>query len=134
LSIHCLSIYEESHRLLGLLTEGDADNSEKPCEDGMGPEKIDVGDGRSCGASSSAAATPTFCVTVIFKGALEAALWIFGVLPSVPKTLNLLALIDFVSLILALVLELNTEPSDSFAFRSRRCPTVSDSRGFFTEK
>jgi hypothetical protein len=129
-----LSVYEESHILLGLLTEGDADSSEKPREDGRGPEKIDVGDGRSRGASSSAAATPTLCVTAIFRGATGAALGALGVLPSVPKTLNLLALIDFVSLMLALDLELNSEPSDSFAFRSRRCPTVSDSRGFFTEK
>jgi len=72
-------------------------------------------------------------VTVIFRGKSGAGAEIFEGFVKAPKTLNLVDLIDFVSLILELDLELSTEPSDSFAFRSRRCPTVSDSRGFFTE-
>jgi hypothetical protein len=122
-----LSIYEESHILPGPPTGGDADSSEKPREGGRGPEKTHVGDIRSRGASGSEAAPPTPRPSGAALRTLEALL-------SVPKTLKLLALIDFVCLTIALDLELNTEPSGSFAFRSRRCPTVSDSRGFFMEK
>jgi hypothetical protein len=81
-------------------------------------------------------------VTVIFKAGRSGirSAHSFEALEKAPKTLNLPLLIDFVvdvscvALILDLFeLVLHREPSDSLAFRSRRSPTVSDSRGFFIE-
>lgn len=121
--------------------DGDAESSAHPPEDIGG---VSNGPGVDCSskASTSCSATSKLLVTVIFKAGRSGirSAHSFEALEKAPKTLNLPLLIDFVVDVscVALILDLfelllRREPSDSLAFRSRRSPTVSDSRGFFIE-
>ena len=119
---------------LGLQTEGELESSENPRSDGHGAGGCGAGgDGRG-DAGSSQGRTSHSCLTTISRRSSGLIFGTFGCLLKVSNTLNLLELMLLVSILeLMLDFKLSMEPSDSLALRSRLCPMVSVSRGFFAK-